>query len=74
MPLLTTPSMAAESNTNYNVRFASLDVNSDGFMAKSEFIVAFSNGDMAVFATADSNKDGSVSREEWERFKTENKS
>lgn len=64
--MLCQPAMAG---TNYNVRFNSLDADLDGLMSKSEFMVAFSGGDMAIFETADTNKDGDVTLDEWEAYK-----
>ncbi|WFS62892.1 EF-hand domain-containing protein [Pseudodesulfovibrio thermohalotolerans] len=57
------------AKTNYNVCFQSLDVDVDGRMSKGEFLVAFSDGDTSVFDQADSDKNGSVSHEEWEAYK-----
>ncbi|MBG0791028.1 MAG: EF-hand domain-containing protein [Desulfovibrionaceae bacterium] len=64
--LMCRPAMA---ETNYNVCFNSLDVDLDGVMSKSEFMVAFSGGDVAEFESADTNKDGVVDHEEWEAYK-----
>lgn len=61
--------LPAIAGTNYNVCFNSLDVDQNGVMSKSEFLVAFSSGDVAVFDTADTNKDGQVSRAEWEAYR-----
>jgi Ca2+-binding EF-hand superfamily protein len=57
------------AKTNYNVCFQSLDADVDGHMSKGEFLVAFSDGDTSVFDQADTDKDGSVSHEEWEAYK-----
>ncbi|WP_207262743.1 EF-hand domain-containing protein [Desulfovibrio sp. Huiquan2017] len=57
------------AKTNYYVNFHSLDADVDGWMSKGEFLVAFPDGDTSVFDQADTNKDGSVSREEWEAYK-----
>lgn len=59
----------ALANTNYNVCFGSLDADVNDSMSKSEFMVAFPDGDEAVFVTADADKDGAVSHEEWEDYK-----
>lgn len=64
--MLCQPAMA---ETNYNVCFNSLDGDYDGVMTKTEFLVAFPDGDTAVFEASDSNKDGGVSHEEWEDYK-----
>ena len=64
--LLCRPAIAG---TNYNVCFNSLDADVDGIMSKSEFMVAFSGGDVAVFEAADADKDGGVNHEEWEAYK-----
>ncbi len=64
--LLCQPVMA---DTNYNVCFNSLDADMDGSMSKSEFMVAFSDGDMAVYEVADADKDCVVGHEEWEAYK-----
>jgi hypothetical protein len=58
------------AKTNYNVCFNSLDADVDGRMSKGEFLVAFSDGDTSVFDQADADKDGLVSHEEWESYKT----
>ncbi|WP_319582386.1 EF-hand domain-containing protein [uncultured Pseudodesulfovibrio sp.] len=58
------------AKTNYNVCFNSLDADVDGRMSKGEFLVAFSDGDTSVFDQADTDKDGLVSHEEWEAYKT----
>ncbi|WP_338669143.1 hypothetical protein [Pseudodesulfovibrio methanolicus] len=55
--------------TNYYVNFNSLDADADGWVSKGEFLVAFPDGDTSVFDQADTNKNGSVSREEWEAYK-----
>lgn len=59
----------AAARTNYNVCFNSLDADTDGSMSKGEFLVAFSDGDTAVFDQADRDRDGVVSHEEWEEYK-----
>ena len=59
----------AVAGTNYNVCFNSLDADLDGVMSKSEFMVAFSGGDVAVFDKADKDGNGNVNHEEWESFK-----
>ncbi|BCS89322.1 hypothetical protein [Pseudodesulfovibrio sediminis] len=61
--------LPAQANTNYNVCFSSLDADMDGSLSKSEFIVAFSDGDMAVFTAADTDEDNVVTHEEWEAYK-----
>ncbi|XXJ18270.1 hypothetical protein ACR42D_01670 [Desulfovibrio caledoniensis] len=58
------------AKTNYNVCFNSLDADVDGRMSKGEFLVAFSDGDTSVFDQADADKDGTVSHEEWEAYKS----
>ncbi|MCJ2165395.1 MULTISPECIES: hypothetical protein [unclassified Pseudodesulfovibrio] len=57
------------AQTNYNVCFFSLDADVDGCMSKSEFLVAFSDGDTSVFEQADADKNGDVTHEEWEAYK-----
>jgi hypothetical protein len=59
----------AAARTNYDVCFNSLDADVDGRMSKSEFLVAFSDGDTSVFEQADADKDGDVTHEEWEAYK-----
>ena len=62
--------LPAAAQPNYNVCFNSLDADVDGAMSKGEFLIAVSDGDTTVFDTADLDKDGQVSHEEWEAFKT----
>jgi len=59
----------ALAETNYNVCFNSLDADYDGVMTKSEFMIAFPDGDTSAFETADADKNGDVSHEEWEAYK-----
>lgn len=66
LAILTVPALAG---TNYDVCFTPLDADGNGVMSKGEFLVAFSDGDMAVFDTADADKDGSISHDEWEEYK-----
>lgn len=69
MALIGALCLPAMAETNYNVCFNSLDADYDGGVSKSEFMVVFPNGDIAVFEEADADKDGSVSHEEWEAWK-----
>ena len=69
MTLVFLTSQPAMAGTNYNVCFNSLDADLDGVMSKSEFMIAFSSGDVAVFETADLDKDGGVNHTEWEMYK-----
>lgn len=62
-------SQLAMAGTNYNVCFNSLDADLDGVMSKREFMIAFSSGDVAVFETADQDRNGDVNHTEWETYK-----
>lgn len=62
----TVPAMAG---ADYNVCFNSIDGDYDGELTTAEFDTAFPGGDAAVFQTADADKSGSVSHEEWEDYK-----
>jgi len=66
LAILSLPAMAG---TDYNVCFSSLDADGDGSMSKTEFSDGFSDSDMSVFNTADSDTDGTVSHDEWEEYK-----
>ena len=69
MALVMALALPAMGDTNYNVCFATLDADGNGTMSKAEFIVAFPNGDIALFESIDTDKDGTVTHEEWEVFK-----
>jgi len=67
--LMAALAMPAMADTNYDVCFSSLDIDGNGSISKSEFLIAFSDGDMGLFDEADGNEDGDVTHEEWEEFK-----
>lgn len=67
--LLAVMAMPALADTNYDVCFSSLDIDGDGSISKSEFLIAFSDGDMELFDEADVDEDGDVTHGEWEEFK-----
>ena len=64
--LLCQPALA---ETDYNICFTKVDSDYNDEMTRSEFSDAFPDGDMAVFETADGDKNGTVSHEEWEDYK-----
>lgn len=70
MALVMALALPAFGETNYNVCFATLDADGDGVMSKTEFIVAFPNGDVAIFESIDEDKDGVITHEEWEIYKS----
>lgn len=57
------------AGTDYNVCFTKLDSDYDGEMTRAEFDSAFTGADATVFETADGDKNGTVSHDEWEEYK-----
>lgn len=60
----------AWAGTDYNRCFGTIDSDYDGEMTTAEFKTAFPQGADAMFQQADADKNGTVSHEEWEDFKS----
>lgn len=60
----------AWAGADYNRCFGTIDNDYDGEMTTTEFKTAFPDGKDAVFQQADGDKNGTVSHEEWEEFKS----
>lgn len=61
--------LPAIAGTDYNLCFSKIDMDYDGEMTKAEFSDAFPEGSDSVFLAADTDKNGTVSHEEWEEYK-----
>jgi len=57
------------AETDYNVCFSTLDSDGSGEVTESDLIAAFPGGGAAVFAAADTDKDGFLDHGEWEGWK-----
>ena len=53
----------------YAAHFGDIDSNGDGQMTAEEFRAFFPDGELKVFETIDTDRNGVVSHEEWHRFK-----
>ncbi len=63
-------SLPAMAGTDYNICFMKIDSDYDGEITKSEFASAFPTGDTTIFNAADADKNGTISHDEWEDYKS----
>ena len=53
----------------YNAHFGDLDADGNDRVTPSEFNAYFPKGDAKVFDLIDADRDGTISHDEWHRFK-----